>query len=87
VTDESVELYFAIPAPTADLREDVEDICFELDVLLDGHTVITPVVCAGVDGFDWSDGSLRGVYSAKPPKATKMPGPAVGVPGIRHLDR
>ena len=32
--DEVVEIHFALPVRTPELNEDIDDICFELDVLL-----------------------------------------------------
>jgi len=61
----AVELHFAVPANPDEVAEDIEDISFELDVLLKGHTSITRFVHA-LERFDWSDRTLLGVYEAKP---------------------
>ena len=66
IVDEGVELHFAVPANPEEVAQDIEDICFELDVRLEGHTLITPFVHR-LQRFDWTDRSLLGVYSAKPP--------------------
>ena len=47
------------------VEEDVEDICFELDVLLDGKIAISAVHHDDVSALDWSDNGLCGIYSAK----------------------
>ena len=63
---EEVELHFAVPVVTEVEREDIEDIAFELDVLLEGGTPIATVIHEGVQTLDWGERSLRAVYGAKP---------------------
>jgi hypothetical protein len=65
VTEEAIELHFAVPAPSPSVDEDIDDICFELDVLLGGKYLIVPKLHVGTSRLDWSDSSLRGIYSAK----------------------
>ncbi len=49
-----------------DVDEDVEEICFELDVLLDGSVAVASEIYESPSALDWSDATLRGIYSAKP---------------------
>lgn len=53
VRDDEVELHFAVADLTAADREDIDEIAFELDVLLDGHTSIRTVTHEGT-ALDWS---------------------------------
>jgi hypothetical protein len=65
VLPDGVELHFAVPLSPDEVAQDIEDICFELDVRLEGHVLITPFVHR-LEGFDWSDHTLLGVYAGKP---------------------
>ncbi len=62
VTEQKVELRFFADR-SEDLLEDIDDICFELDVLLDSNTEIA--VSIDSESLDWSAPGLRGLYSAK----------------------
>ena len=45
----SVTLHVVVSQRTDEVLEDIDDICFDLDVLLDGHTKITAEVSVGFD--------------------------------------
>lgn len=60
---DGVTLHFAIISRVETEREDIEEIAFELDVLLEGHTPIATHVHEGVSTLDWS--RILPVYSAK----------------------
>ena len=64
-SDATVRLYFAIPGATRDDIEDIEDICFELDVLLDGKVAIETDLFDGPGDGTWPGRPLRGLYAAK----------------------
>jgi hypothetical protein len=59
-----VELHFALISPTTEDLEDIEDIVFELDALLEGHTMIRTVLHQGEQKLDWS--AVIPVFGLKP---------------------
>lgn len=62
IGQDSIELHLVAEG---DVVDDVENICFELDVLLEGAAQITTHIHPATSALDWSDATLRGVYSAK----------------------
>ena len=64
-SDNEVLLFFAIPGVNADDLDDIEDICFELDVLLEGNVDIKTEVFDGPGDQSWPGRWQRGLYAAK----------------------
>jgi hypothetical protein len=60
-----VTLFFAFDSHEPADSEDIEDICFELDVLLDGKVRIDSRIHVGADDDAWDGYSFRRVYRAK----------------------
>ncbi len=61
---DSVILHAAVARLTDELRDDLDHICFELDVLLDGHVAIGHDECIGVDR-PWPPPGWHPIYVAK----------------------
>lgn len=64
IGDEGVTLHFSASASSDGVREDIEEIAFELDVLLEGHTSIRTYVHTDGSRLDWSQ--LYPIYEARP---------------------
>ena len=62
---EQVLLYFAMSECEDEDREDVSDVAFELDVLLEGHTRIGTDIYVGSDLAQWPGRGKRLVFRAK----------------------
>lgn len=63
VASDSVILHFVEAGECSCDREDVSEIAFELDVLLDGKVLIETVVHGAEEALDWAQ--LSPVYVAK----------------------
>ena len=63
VRSDEVELHFAVVNATAAELEDIDEIAFELDVLLEGHTRIRTLVHDGVRRLDWS--AMEPIFALK----------------------
>jgi hypothetical protein len=66
IHEESVVVRAVVARRTDDVVEDLDDICFELDVLLEGHVLISAEIQVGLDpsGRLLPDGANR-IYVAK----------------------
>jgi hypothetical protein len=67
VSSDNVVLYFAVRRKTDEINEDVGDIIFELDALLEGGVTLEAQIYAGVPDENWPGRSRRLVYLAKDP--------------------
>ena len=64
ITDDVVTLHAAVTRLSEDLRDDMDHVCFELDVLLDGRVAIGHSESVGVDR-PWPPASWHPIYVAK----------------------
>lgn len=74
---DSVILHSAVTRLTDEVRDDLDHICFELDVLLDGHVAISHVESVGVDR-PWPPVGWHPIYVAKIGSAASDQGPVEG---------
>ncbi len=61
----AVVLHSAVTRPSEDLRDDMDHVCFELDVLLDGQIAISHEEHVAVDR-PWPPAEWHPIYVAKP---------------------
>lgn len=64
VDDEGVTLHFSVLSSPDAVQEDIEEIVFELDVLLEGHALIRTHMRSDGSRLDWSQ--LHPIYEAMP---------------------
>lgn len=65
IDNDTVVLHAAVARVTDELCDDLDHVCFELDVLLDGHVRISHVESVGVDR-PWPPAGWHPIYVAKP---------------------
>jgi hypothetical protein len=65
ITADAVVIHSAVTRPSEELRDDLDHVCFELDVLLDGHVMISHEEHVGVDR-PWPPVGWHPIYVAKP---------------------
>ena len=66
IGEESVALRAVVSEPTDDVVEDLEEICFSLDVLLGGHAAITSEISVGFGPVgSWPPPGANRLYVAK----------------------
>ncbi len=65
IDSDTVVLHAAVARLTDELCDDLDHVCFELDVLLDGHVTISHVESIGVER-PWPPATWHPIYVAKP---------------------
>ena len=63
---DKVVLHFAVSQQTDPVREDVSDIIFELDALLEGSELLESRIYLGIPDDNWPGRTGRLIYLAKP---------------------
>jgi hypothetical protein len=61
-----VVMHFAVKQKTEDVSEDISDIMFELDALLEGSELLGSKIYLGVPDENWPGRVGRLIYLAKP---------------------
>jgi hypothetical protein len=61
-----VVIHFAVTQKTEEVSEDIGDIMFELDALLEGSELLASRIYLGVPGENWPGRAGRLIYLAKP---------------------
>lgn len=61
-----VVIHFAVKQNTEDMSEDISDIMFELDALLEGSELLISRIYLGVPDENWPGRAGRLIYLAKP---------------------